>query len=163
MTGISTFFRVISLVPTNHTITPVPVKELGKVTCTKLQQNTTKRGGVTHIRVSTLTIMGSDNGLSPGCHQAIIWTKCRNIVNWILRNKLQWNVYRNLYICVQENAFEIVVMKLTAILSRPQCVNTHNSWDVPCHLVPFPSLSRIDIRVGISNYIAIRDVIKSGV
>ena len=31
-------------------------------------------GRVTHICVSKLTIMGSDNGLSPGRRQAIIWT-----------------------------------------------------------------------------------------
>ena len=27
-----------------------------------------------HICISKLTIIGSDNGLSPGRHQAIIWT-----------------------------------------------------------------------------------------
>ena len=32
-------------------------------------------GRVTHICVSKLTIIGSDNGLSPGRRQAIIWTK----------------------------------------------------------------------------------------
>ena len=31
-------------------------------------------GQVTHICVSKLTIIGSDNGLSPGQRQAIIWT-----------------------------------------------------------------------------------------
>ena len=31
-------------------------------------------GRVTHICVSKLTIHGSDNGLSPGRRQAIIWT-----------------------------------------------------------------------------------------
>ena len=31
-------------------------------------------GGVTHICVSKLTSIGSDNGLSPGRRQAIIWT-----------------------------------------------------------------------------------------
>ena len=31
-------------------------------------------GRVTHIRVGKLTIIGSDNGLSPGRRQAIIWT-----------------------------------------------------------------------------------------
>ena len=31
-------------------------------------------GGVTHICVSKLTIIGSDNSLSPGRRQAIIWT-----------------------------------------------------------------------------------------
>ena len=34
----------------------------------------THRGRVTHICVGYLTIIGSDNGLSPGRRQAIIWT-----------------------------------------------------------------------------------------
>ena len=29
---------------------------------------------MTHVCVGKLTIIGSDNGLSPGRHQAIIWT-----------------------------------------------------------------------------------------
>ena len=37
------------------------------------------------------------------------------IVNWTLANKLQWKFNRNSYICIQENAFEI--------LSGPQWVN----------------------------------------
>ena len=36
--------------------------------------NTTHWGRVTHICVSKLTIIGSENGLSPGRRQAIIWT-----------------------------------------------------------------------------------------
>ena len=31
-------------------------------------------GRVTHICVNKLTIIGLDNGMSPGRHQAIIWT-----------------------------------------------------------------------------------------
>ena len=31
-------------------------------------------GRVTHICIGKLTIIGSDNGLSPGWHQAIMWT-----------------------------------------------------------------------------------------
>ena len=34
-------------------------------------------GGVTHIYVNNLTIISSDNGLSPGRRQAIIWTNAR--------------------------------------------------------------------------------------
>ena len=37
-------------------------------------QALTHWGRVTHICVSKLTIIGSDNGLSPDRHQAIIWT-----------------------------------------------------------------------------------------
>ena len=38
-------------------------------------------GRVTHICVSNLTIIGSDNGLLPGRHQAIIWTNAE--ILWI--------------------------------------------------------------------------------
>ena len=49
--------------------------------------------------------------------------QCWNIVHWTLRNKLQWNLNRNSYIFIHENAFENVVWKMAAILSRPQSVN----------------------------------------
>ena len=48
--------------------------------------------------------------------------QCWNIVNWTLRNKLQWNLNRNSNIFIHENALESVVCEMTAILSRPQCV-----------------------------------------
>ena len=41
---------------------------------TLLSMELTHWGRVTHICVSKLTIIGSDNGLSPGRRQAIIWT-----------------------------------------------------------------------------------------
>ena len=50
-------------------------------------------------------------------------TNCWIIVNWTFRNKLQWNLNRNSYIFIQENAFEGVVCETADILSRPQCVN----------------------------------------
>ena len=45
-----------------------------------------------------------------------------NIVNWTIGNKLHWNLNRNSHISIQENAFDNVVWKFPAILSRPQCV-----------------------------------------
>ena len=60
---------------------------------------------------------------------AIIWSapshyliQCWNIVNWTVRNKLQWNFHRNSNIFIQENAFENLVRNMAAILSRPRCV-----------------------------------------
>ena len=76
-------------------------------------------GRVTHICVHKLTITVSDNGLSPGRRQAIVWT---NIVDGTLRDKLQLNFRRNSNIFIQENAFENVVCEMASILSRPQCV-----------------------------------------
>ena len=40
----------------------------------------------------------------------------------MLEYKLQWNFKGDLYIFIQENAFENVVWKMSAILSQPQCV-----------------------------------------
>ena len=47
-----------------------------------------------------------------------------NIVDWTLRNKLQWNFNRNSFIFIQENACRNVVWKIVAILFRSQRVNT---------------------------------------
>ena len=60
--------------------------------------------------------------------------QCWNIVNLNLRNKFQWNLKRNSYIFIQENAFENVICEMAAILLRPQCVKDQSqlltwSWD----------------------------------
>ena len=41
-------------------------------------------GRVMHICVGKLTIIGSDNGLSPGRRQAIIWTNAGLLLIWPL-------------------------------------------------------------------------------
>ena len=58
--------------------------------------------------------------------------QCWKIVNWTLGKKLKWNLNQNLYIFMQENAFENVVWKMAAT----------SPWSV---------LSRIQIFPGISN------------
>ena len=82
---------------------------------------------VMHIYASNLTNIGSDNGLSPGRRQAIIWSRdrsnCWDIVNRTPRNKLQWNLNPNPNIFIEENTFDNVVCEIPAILCRPQCVN----------------------------------------
>ena len=58
-----------------------------------------------------LAIIGSDNGLSPGRRQAIIETNA----GMLLIGPLRANFNENLYISIQENAFENVIWKMTAI------------------------------------------------
>ena len=56
-----------------------------------------------------------------------------NKLNWTLGNIFQWNRNQNTTIFIQENAFENVVWKMTAIMSRPQCDNRINwlvNWTV---------------------------------
>ena len=48
----------------------------------KIKFPLTHWGRVTHIYVSKLFIIGSDNGLSPGRRQAIIWTNAGILLIW---------------------------------------------------------------------------------
>ena len=59
-----------------------------------------------HTCIDEQTIIGSDNGLSPGRRKAINLNQCWNIINRTLGNKLQLNLNQNLYIFIQENALE---------------------------------------------------------
>ena len=76
-------------------------------------------GRVTHIFVSKQTIIGSDNGLSPGRRQAIIWTKAGILLIQILGTNFN-------EILSEIHTFSLKKMhwKMAAILSRPQCVKT---------------------------------------
>ena len=69
---------------------------------------------MTHICIGKLTIIGSDNGPSPGRRQAIIWTNAGIL--------LIGHFNRNSNIFIDENTFENVVCEMLSILTRPQCV-----------------------------------------
>ena len=86
--------------------------------------NFTHWGRVTHICISKLTSIGSDNGLLPGQHQAMIWTNVRILLIWTLGTKFSEILKRNSYIFIEENAFENVVWKMAAMLCQLQCVIT---------------------------------------
>ena len=62
------------------------------------------------------------------------------IVNWTLRNKLQWITIHNTNIFIEENALEIVC-EMAAILSRPQCVKTPHLLEVDFERVTSITLS----------------------
>ena len=80
---------------------------------------------MTHICVSELTITGSDNGLSPGRRQAIIW----NNVGILLIGPLGTN-FSEISIGIQTFSFKkmrlkvssVKICEMEAMLSRPQCV-----------------------------------------
>ena len=73
--------------------------------------------------VNWLTIIGSDNGLSPGWCQAIISTNAG-----ILLIASQGKNFNKIYskfesFRLKKNAYENVTCEMAAILSWPQCVN----------------------------------------
>ena len=73
--------------------------------------------------VSKLTIIGSDNGLSPRRHQAIIWINA-GILKLDPWEQISVKFQSQLKHFHLENALENVVCEMASILSRPQCVNT---------------------------------------
>ena len=77
---------------------------------------------MTHICIGNLTSIGSDNGLSPGRRQAIIWTNAGILLIGLLGTNFSEIFNRSSNIFFQENAFENVVWNIAAILSRPQWV-----------------------------------------
>ena len=90
-------------------------------------------GWVTHICVGNLTIIGSDNDLSPGRRQVIIWTNSGIFLIGHLSKSIHF---------IQENAFKAIVCRMAAILSRPQYVNTNGiqMWSQWTHDVILESL-----------------------
>ena len=71
-----------------------------------------------HICVSKLIIIGLDNGLLPSHRQTIIWTNAGILLIWPFRNKIQWNINRDIYIFIQENEFQYVACEMLTILSQ---------------------------------------------
>ena len=88
-----------------------------------LQGQLTHWGRVMHTYVSKQTIIGLDNGLSPGWRQAIIWTNVGILSIGTLGTNFNDN-YWNSNIFIQENALENIVCNMASILSRLQCVNS---------------------------------------
>ena len=78
---------------------------------------------MTHICVSKLTIIGSDNGLSPDQRQAIIWTIAEILIIRPLGTKFSEVLIGIQIFFFQENAFESTFCEMAAILSQPQWVN----------------------------------------
>ena len=74
-------------------------------------------GRVTHICVGNLTIIGSDNGLSPSHYL----NQCWNIVNWTLRNKLQWNSNRNSKFSFKKTHLKMSPGKWRPFVSASMC------------------------------------------
>ena len=79
-------------------------------------------GRVTHTCVSKLTIIGSDNGLSPGWRQTIIWTNA----GILLIRKFGTNfseILSEIHTC----SFKKMHLKVSAVKWRPFCLGLNVS------------------------------------
>ena len=91
-------------------------------------------GRVTHICVSNLTIIGSDNGLLPGRRQAIIWTNTGILLIGPLRTNFSEISIEILTFSIKKMRFKVSSAKMAAILSRPQCVKNKLLTEPPRNL-----------------------------
>ena len=96
-------------------------------------------GRVTHICIDKLTIISSDNGLSPGRRQAIIWTNAGILLIRTLRKNLVKSDVKFIYFYAK-NTFEIIVFAIEVFLSRYQCVK---GYGAPFHYAKTPGARRI--------------------
>ena len=83
-------------------------------------------GRLMHICIGNLTNIGSDNGLSPGRRQAIIWSRDRSNAGILLMGLIGTNfseIWIQIEIFSLKNMFDNVVCEIPASLCRPQCVN----------------------------------------
>ena len=74
-------------------------------------------GRVTHICVSKLTIISSDNGLSPGRRQAIIWTNA-----WILLIRTLGTNFSEILSEIHAFSFKKMHLKMSSGKRRPSCL-----------------------------------------
>ena len=91
-------------------------------------------GWVTPICVSKLAIIGSDNGLSPGRHQAIIWTNAGILLIEPLRTN-----FSEILIAIHTFSFKEMHFKMSSGKWRPFClglnvlnVMKYLTWCGPC-------------------------------
>ena len=82
-----------------------------------MDEGLTHWGRVTHICVGKITIIGSDNGLSPGRRQAIIWTN----VGILLIRPLGTN-FSEILIGIQTFSFKKMSLKMSSAKWRPFCL-----------------------------------------
>ena len=92
-------------------------------------------GRVTHICVSKLAIIASDNGLSPGRRHAIIWTNDGIVLIWPLGTN-----FNEILSEIHSFSFMKIHLKMSSVKWRPFCLGL-NVLNVDCvnHLIaPVP-------------------------
>ena len=80
-------------------------------------QALTHWGRVKHICVSKLTTIGSDNGLSPGRRQAIIWSNAGILLNWTLGTN-----FLEILSEIDTFSFKQMRLKMSSGKWRPYCL-----------------------------------------
>ena len=96
-------------------------------------------GRVTHICVSKLTIIGSDNGLSPDRRQAIIWTNA----GLLLIGPLGTN-FSEILIEILTFSFKKMRLKVSSAKRRPFCLGLNMLITKLCILDKYHPIAGIE-------------------
>ena len=107
------------------------------------QPQLTHWGRVTHICVSELTIIGSDNGMSPGRRQAIIW----NNPGLLLNEPLGTN-FSEISIGIETFSFKNMHLNMSSAKWIPASLLNLFLWVYRLHLLQKLLLSFIDACFG---------------
>ena len=94
-------------------------------------------GRMTHICVSKLTIIGSDNGLPPGRRQAIIWTNA----GILLIGPLETN-FSGIFIKIHTFSFKKMHVKMLSGKRRPFCLGLNMLSNQLCVQVHHAMITR---------------------
>ena len=90
---------------------------------------------VMHICISKLTSIGSDNGLSPGWCQAVIWTNGGILLIGLLATN-----FSEILIEIHTFSFKKMHLKISSAKWRPFCLglivfkSSHLAWCKPCRI-----------------------------
>ena len=90
---------------------------IGSALVQVITSHLTQCGRVTHICVNKLTIIGSDNGLSPGRRQAIIWTNAGILFIWTLGTN-----FSEILIAIHAFSFKKMHLKMSSVKWPPFCL-----------------------------------------
>ena len=109
-------------------------------------------GRVTHICVSELTIIGSDNGLSPGWCQAIIWTNAGILVIGPIGTNLS-----EIVIKIHTLSFKKKYLKMSSAKWRPFCLglnvfNLFNLWKVSYVVCIIICVALVTVKITYANW-----------
>ena len=94
----------------------VSTRECSQVACINIEV-LTHWGRVTHKCICKLTIIGSDNGLSPGRRQAIIWTSAGILLIGPLGTNLS-----EILVGIYTFSFKKIDLKMSSGKWRPSCL-----------------------------------------